>query len=83
MAMLVAGQNEWEEFDFELEESLLYQESSGSTYTLPIATATAFTNNSIVFPKSPKADSDPVPEPEPEPQPAVNNSRTAAIHAVS
>ncbi|KAI9558675.1 hypothetical protein GHT06_015464 [Daphnia sinensis] len=77
MAIIVAGQNEWEEFNFGLDESLLYEESYGYASTPPVATATKFNNNSIVFPTSPAAESDPEPEPEPKAPTA------AAIHALN
>lgn len=76
MTIIVAGQDEWEEFYFGLDESLLYEDSYGSASTLPVAAATKFNNNSVIFPTSPAEESDPEPEPEPK-------SPTAAIHAVS
>ncbi|XP_032782741.2 uncharacterized protein LOC116920747 [Daphnia magna] len=76
MTIIVAGQDEWEEFYFGLDESLLYEDSYGSASTLPVATATKFNNNSVIFPTSPAEESDPEPEPEPK-------SPTTAIHALN
>ncbi|XP_057368843.2 mucin-2-like [Daphnia carinata] len=74
MTIMVAGQNEWEEFNLEHDESLLYDDISSYASTPPVATANKVNNNSIVFPTSPSKE----PDPEPEPK-----SPTAAIHALN